>query len=148
MIKVGDLEGRAIYLPNGEIKTVINMTKEWSRAVLKIGVAYKEDVDRVTQVLMALGKALRSDASFGPLILEDLEMLGVDELGESQVTITCFFKTVPSKQWDVAREFRRRIKNRFDALGIEMPFPHRTLYWGAQAGRPVQRGLPEGGGLR
>ena len=144
-----DLEGRVISIPNGEIKAVINMTKEWSRAVLKIGIAYKENVDRVMQVLTELGKALRADASFGQLILEDLQMLGVEELGESQVTIACFFKTVPSKQWDVAREFRRRIKNRFDELGIEMPFPHRTLYWGTKAADGfITPRPPEGGGLR
>lgn len=125
-----DLEGRVIYIPNGEIKAVINMTKEWSRAVFNIGVAYKENVDRVMDVLKELGRELRQDAVFGKLILEDLQMLGVDEFGESQVTLKCFFKTVPIKQWDVAREFRRRVKNRFDELGIEIPFPHRTLYWG------------------
>jgi len=125
-----DMEGRVIYIPNGEIKSVINMTKGWSRAVLNIGVAYKENVDRVMDVLKELGRELRQDAVFGKLILEDLQMLGVEEFGESQVTLKCFFKTVPIKQWDVAREFRRRVKNRFDELGIEIPFPHRTLYWG------------------
>ncbi|MBI3082873.1 MAG: mechanosensitive ion channel family protein [Candidatus Omnitrophica bacterium] len=140
-----DLEGRVIYIPNGEIKAVINMTKEWSRAVFNIGVAYKENVDRVMDVLKELGRELRQDAVFGKLILEDLQMLGVDEFGESQVTIKCFFKTVPIKQWDVAREFRRRVKNRFDELGIEIPFPHRTLYWGApkESAAAEQRGLQQ-----
>ena len=126
-----DMEGRVIYIPKGKMKAVINMTKEWSRAVLNIGVAYKENIDRVMEVLKELGRELRQDPVFSKLILEDLQMLGVEELGESQVTLKCFFKTVPIKQWDVAREFRRRVKNRFDELGIEIPFPHRTLYWGA-----------------
>jgi len=140
-----DLEGRVIYIPNGEIKAVINMTKEWSRAVLNIGVAYKENVDRVMEVLKELGRELRQDPVFGKLILEDLQMLGVEEFGESQVTLKCFFKTVPIKQWDVAREFRRRVKNRFDELGIEIPFPHRTLYWGApkESAATEQRGLQQ-----
>ena len=140
-----DLEGRVIYIPNGEIKAVINMTKEWSRAVFNIGVAYKENVDHVMDVLKELGRQLRQDPVFGKLILEDLQMLGVEEFGESQVTLKCFFKTVPIKQWDVAREFRRRVKNRFDELGIEIPFPHRTLYWGVQkeSVAAAQRGLQQ-----
>lgn len=126
-----DLEGRAIFIPNGEIKAVINMTKEWSRAVFDIGVAYKEDVDKVIEVIKELGKEIRQDPAFGRLILNDLEMLGVDAFGDSQVTIKFMIKTLPIKQWDVAREFRRRLKIRFDELGIEIPFPHRTVYWGA-----------------
>ena len=69
-------------------------------------------------------------AGIGKLILADLEMLGVDDFADSQVTIKFRIKTLPIKQWEVSREFRRRLKNRFDELGIEIPFPHRTLYWG------------------
>ena len=126
-----DLEGRVIYIPNGEIKSVINMTKEWSRALLSIGVAYKENVDHVMDVIKEIGKEMRRDPNFAKLILDDLQMLGVDSFDDSQVTIRCFIKTLPIKQWDVAREFRRRLKNRFDELGIEIPFPHRTIYWGS-----------------
>jgi len=129
--KLRDLEGRVIFIPNGEIKSVINFTADWSRALLNIGVAYKENVDKVMQVIKDLGKEMREDPHFGKLILDDLEMLGVDDFGDSQVTIKFFIKTLPIKQWDVAREFRRRIKNRFDELGIEIPFPHQTLYWGS-----------------
>lgn len=127
-----DAEGRVIYIPNGEIKTVINMTKGWSKAVVNVGVAYKEDVDRVMDVLRNLGQEMQRDPQFGRLILEPVQVLGVDDFGESQVTIKCAIKTIPSKQWDVAREFRRRVKNRFDELSIEIPFPHRTIYWGAR----------------
>jgi len=129
--KLRDLEGRAIYIPNGEIKSVINYTKEWSRALLTIGVAYKENVDKVMEVIKEIGKELREDKYYGRFILADLEMLGVDDFGSSEVTIKFFVKTIPIKQWSVGREFRRRIKNKFDELGIEIPFPHQTIYWGS-----------------
>jgi small conductance mechanosensitive channel len=126
-----DLEGRVVIIPNGEVKTVINFTKEYAHALFDIGVAYKENVDRVIEVIKELGSQMRNDSHFGKLILADLEMFGVDEFADSQVTIKFRIKTLPIKQWEVAREFRRRLKNRFDEEGIEIPFPHRTLYWGA-----------------
>lgn len=122
------LEGNVIFIPNGEIKTVVNLTKEWSRALFDLGIAYKENVDKVIDIIKELGKEIRQDPYFGKLILEDLEMLGVDSFGESSVNLKFMIKTIPIKQWEVAREFRRRIKNRFDELGIEIPFPHRTIY--------------------
>jgi len=128
--KLRDLEGRVIYIPNGEIKTVVNFTQDYSNVVLEVGVAYKEKVDRVMAAIKELGAEMRNDDYFKKLILEDLEMFGVDSFGESQVTIKFRIKTLPIKQWEVAREFRRRLKNRFDELGIEIPFPHRMLYWG------------------
>ncbi len=125
-----NLEGQVIYIPNGEIKTVKNMTKGWSRAVLDIGVAYKENVDRVIQIMKDLGAELRQDAHFGRLMIEDVEVPGLNSFDDSQVTIRCMIKTIPTKQWEVAREFRKRLKSKFDELGIEIPFPHRSLYWG------------------
>ncbi|MCC6759451.1 MAG: mechanosensitive ion channel family protein [Candidatus Omnitrophica bacterium] len=122
-----DAEGRFIVIPNGEVKTVVNLTKDYSRAVLTIGVAYKENVDRVMEVIKQIGKEMRADSHFSRLILEDLEMGGIDDFGESQINIKFRVKTLPSKQGEVAAELRRRIKNRFDELGISMPFPHRTL---------------------
>lgn len=131
MTTLRDMEGKVIYIPNGEIKTVQNFTKDFSRAVLNIGVAYKENVDHVMEVIKEIGVEMRKDEKFGKLITDDLEMLGVDDFAESQVTIKFRIQTLPIKQWEVAREFRRRIKNKFDELGIEIPFPHRTLYLGA-----------------
>lgn len=123
-----DAEGRFIVIPNGEVKTVVNLTKDYSRAVLTIGVAYKENVDRVMDVIKQIGREIRTDQYFSKLILDDLEMFGVDGFGDSQVDIKFRIKTVPSKQAEVARELRRRIKNRFDEVGISIPFPHRTLF--------------------
>jgi len=125
-----DLEGRVHVIPNGSIEVITNMTKEWSRTVLTVGVAYKEDVDRVFEVLREVGQELYEDPEFRPMIVEPLEILGVDNFGDSSVDIKIMMKTKPLKQWTVGRELRRRIKKRFDAEGIEIPFPHRTIYMG------------------
>jgi small-conductance mechanosensitive channel len=79
-------------------------------------------------VLMQLGREMRQDPKFASLILDDPEMLGVDAFGDSAVVIKFFIKTKPIKQWDVKRELLRRIKKKFDELGIEIPFPHRTVF--------------------
>ena len=139
-----DLEGKVHTIPNGEIGIVTNLTKEWARCVLNIGVAYKEDTDHVFEVLRRVGEELAADPEFGELVLEPLEILGIDAFDDSQVTIKCMFKTKPIKQWAVAREFRRRVKKAFDAEGIEIPFPHRTIYMGEaeNKGKLVVQQLP------
>jgi small-conductance mechanosensitive channel len=129
MTVLRDLEGRAHFIPHGQIAIVTNMSHEWSRAVFDIGVAYKENVDRVIEVLLELGRALRADPRYEPLILDGPVMLGVDAFGDSAVVIRFNITTRPLRQWEVKREMLRRIKNRFDELGIEIPFPHRTLYF-------------------
>lgn len=128
MTVLRDLEGRVHFIPNGKIDSVTNMTHGWSRAVFDIGVAYKEDADKVMKVLMELAHDLRNDATIGPMIIDNPEMLGVDAFGDSAVVIKFVIKTRPLKQWAVKRELLRRIKRRFDELGIEIPFPHRTVY--------------------
>ena len=118
-----DLEGIVHTLPNGEINRVSNMTKTWSRALLDIRVAYGENVDRVIEVLADIGRTLREDETWSPLLVEDPEVLGVESFGDAGVVIRTIVKTLPLKQWEVAREFRRRIKRRFDAEGIALSFP-------------------------
>ncbi|MBN2320599.1 MAG: mechanosensitive ion channel family protein [Acidobacteria bacterium] len=125
-----DLQGTVHIFPNGEIKQVSNMTKEFSYAVLDVGVAYKENVDAVMEVLKGIGEETKQDPAFGNLLMEPLEILGVDDFADSQVTIKIRIKTLPLKQWIVGRELRRRIKNTFDARGIEIPFPHVSVYFG------------------
>ncbi len=125
-----DLHGRVHVIPNGQIDTLTNFTKHWSRAVLDINVAYKEDVDEVMTVLEEVAEELQQDKDFKDLIMEPLNILGVEDFSDSAVVIRMFFKTQPFKQWDVAREFRRRVKKTFDDKGIEIPFPHRTIYMG------------------
>jgi len=125
-----DLEGRVHTIPNGEIKVVSNLSKEWSRSVLDLGISYREDIDQVIDLLTQIGKELGSEEPHKSAILEPLKILGVERFGESQIVIRMMVKTVPLKQWDVGRELRRRIKKRFDEKGIEISIPHRVLLWG------------------
>ncbi len=141
-----DLQGVVHVIPNGSIQVLSNLTKSWSKAVLDLGVAYKEDVDRVIRVIQDEAGAMYADPQWRSLIMEEPQVLGVQEFGDSAVVIRLSFKTLPLKQWDVAREFRRRIKKRFDAEGIEIPFPHRTLYWGdSQMPVPAPPAVEPGG---
>ena len=127
MTIIRDLQGTVHFIPNGEIKVASNLTKQWSRAVLEIGVRYEEDVDHVIAVLTEVGRSLADDEVFGKMVLEPPQVLGVEGLTDSQVTIRILAKTLPLKQWEVAREFRRRIKARFDREGIQTPYPHRVV---------------------
>jgi small conductance mechanosensitive channel len=125
-----DLEGRVHTIPNGEIKKVTNLSKEWSRAVVDIGISYREDIDHIITLLSEIGKELANEEPYKSAILEPMEILGVEQFKESEIIIRMIVKTVPLKQWEVSRELRRRIKNRFDEKGIQIPFPHRLLFWG------------------
>ncbi len=130
MVVLRDLAGNVHYVRNGKIDVVTNMTKDYSRYVFDIGVAYREDVDEVIRVVRQVDEELRSDPGFGPDILEPIEILGLDRFADSAVIVKARTKTKPIKQWNVAREFNRRLKKRFDEKGIEIPFPHVTLYMG------------------
>ncbi len=130
MTRLRDVEGSVHFVPNGQASVVTNLTKEWTRATLDVEVAYKERVDRVIAVLKEVGEELGADPEWQPFLLEPVEVPGVQLLGESGVQVRIFFKTQPDQKWNVTRELRRRIKNRFDAEGIEIPFPHRTVYFG------------------
>ena len=139
-----DLEGIVHFVPNGQITTVSNLTHGWSRVVLDIGVAYKEDVDQVMQVITDVGKELRYDPNFRHLILDDLEMLGVDAFTDSAVIIKAIIKTRPLQQWTVKRAMMRRLKKKFDELGIEIPCPHRTIFHRYEGGSPPSSGVEIG----
>ncbi len=133
------LDGTVHVLPNGGIGDLSNMTKDYSYCVLDVGVAYKEDVERVMEVLREVGAALQRDPVHGPLVLEPLDILGVDAFADSAVVIKMRMKTAPVEQWRIGRELRRRIKRAFDERGIEIPFPHLSVYFGA-ASRPFEIG--------
>lgn len=143
-ITLRDFAGVVHIFPNGTITTLSNMTKEWSGFVLDMGVAYKEDTDRVVEVMRQVGEELRQDPIFGDKFVEPIEIVGVDNFADSAVVIRIRIKTRPLEQWNVGREYRRRLKQAFDARGIEIPFPHRTLYMG-EASRPFQVQAPQGG---
>jgi small conductance mechanosensitive channel len=125
-----DLQGKVHTIPNGEIKVVSNLSKEWSRSVLDLGISYREDIDQVIDLLIQIGRELESEEPYKSAILEPLQILGVEKFDESQMVIRMMVKTAPLKQWDVGRELRRRIKIRFDEKGIQLPYPHRVLLWG------------------
>ena len=137
-IKLRDVSGNLHVVPNGVIDKVKNLTKDYSYYVFDIAVAYRENVDEVMGVLQEIAEDLRRDSRFTDDILEPLEMLGVDQFTDSAVIIKCRIKTEPLKQWRVGREMKRRIKNTFDAKGIEIPFPHQTSYWGES-----KKGMPQ-----
>jgi small conductance mechanosensitive channel len=134
-IVLRDLAGVVHVFPNGTINTLSNMTHEWSAYVFDIGVAYKEDTDQVVELMKKVGNELRTDPHFGPLMLDDVEVFGVDKFDDSAVIIKGRLRTQPIKQWDIGREYQRRIKKAFDEAGIEIPFPHRSINFG-EASKP------------
>lgn len=136
-IVLRDLAGVVHIFPNGTINTLSNMTKEWSGYVIDVGVAYKEDTDHVVEVMVRVAEEMRQDPDLGPKILEPIEVFGVDDFADSAVVIKARLKTYPIQQWTVGREYRRRLKKAFDAEGIEIPFPHRSIYMG-EASKPFQ----------
>ena len=135
-------DGVVHVFPNGTISTLSNMTRDFSYYVFDMGVAYKEDTDRVAQVMKDVTEQLRQEEGFAELILEPLEVLGVDKFADSAVVIKARVKTIPIKQWMVGRELNRRFKKKFDELGIEIPFPHQSIYFG-EASKPIQIRLDE-----
>jgi len=141
MTVLRDLAGNVHYVPNGEITVVTNMTKEFSRYVFDIGVAYRENVDEVIDVIKRIDDELRNDPDYKDDILEPIEVFGLDQFANSAIVIKARTTTKPIKQWRVAREFNRRLKNAFDERDIEIPFPHVTLYMGEdkQGGAPPLR---------
>ena len=129
------LDGTVHIIQNGAINELSNMTKGFSQYVIDVGVAYKEDTDRVTEVLKEVGAKLQEDPTYADKILAPLEILGVDDFADSAVIIKIRIKTAPIHQWTVGRELRRRIKKAFDEQGIEIPFPHLSVYFG-EASKP------------
>jgi len=128
-IRLRDVSGNLHVVPNGAIDKVKNLTKDYSYSLFDIGVAYRENPDEVMGILQEIAGDLRRDSRFADDILEPLEMLGVDQFKDSAVMIKCRIKTEPHKQWRVGREMNRRIRNTFEAKGIEIPFPYQPSYW-------------------
>ena len=130
MTIIRDFNGNVHYIPNGSIDVVTNMTKDYSRYLFEIGVAYREDVDEVIEVIKEVDGELRKDPDFRDDILEPIEIFGLDEFADSALIIKARTTTKPLKQWRIKREFNKRLKKKFDQMDIEIPFPHRTLYIG------------------
>ena len=123
-----DLDGYVHYVPNGIIDVTTNLTQQFSQVVIDVGIAYKEDVDRALEVLGDELRSLAVDPEWSDRVIEEPQILGVNALGDSAVTLRAVIKVGADDRWLVKREALRRIKNRFDADGIEIPFPHRTVY--------------------
>ena len=131
--RLRDLSGTVWYVPNGEILRVGNMSQNWSRAVVDVGVGYGEDLARVKRVLQDVAHDLWDDEDFKGVIIEEPEVTGVEALAPDAVTLRVLLKTAPMQQWSVARELRQRVKARFDHEGIEIPLPQRVV-WHRQDG--------------
>ncbi|RIH85323.1 mechanosensitive ion channel family protein [Calidithermus roseus] len=123
-----DLQGRVHFIPNSQVTQVTVMSRDWARSVEDISVAYDEDVDRALEVIRDEAERLFNDPQWQEKFTQAPEVLGVERLGESGVVIRVLLSTKPKEQWAVGREFRRRIKIRFDQENIEIPFPQ-TKVW-------------------
>lgn len=135
-----DTYGAVHVVPNGEIKIVSNLTKTWSRAVLDLNISHRQNIDQAVATLENIAAEFQADPEYAALLLEKPEVLGVENVTEAGVVVRMTAKTLPLKQWDVARELRKRIHQRFAAEGIEIPYPTMTVYWGdgqAPAGSPT-----------
>ncbi|NCO80332.1 mechanosensitive ion channel family protein [bacterium] len=123
-----DLDGIVHHVPNGEIKKASNLSKQFARVNLNIGISYKENLDKVIGVINKVGKELAEDPQWKDLILKPPQFLRVDDFGESAMIIKILGETKPLKQWDVTGELRKRIKTTFDKEGIEIPFRQITIH--------------------
>ncbi len=128
MTTLRDLDGDLHYIPHGEIKTVTNLSKKFSRINLNIGVGYGSDINKVISIVNKVGKELTDDKEWSTSILSAPKFLRVDDLGDSAVVIKVIGDTKPSQQWAVAGEMRKRLYEAFNESDIEIPFPQRTVH--------------------
>ncbi|MDO9244781.1 MAG: mechanosensitive ion channel family protein [Rhodocyclaceae bacterium] len=129
-LRLRDFEGSVHYVPNGLITTVTNKSRGFAQALVEVGIAYRENVDEAFEAMRAVGAEMRACTKFGDKILEDVEIVGVENWADSAVTLRCRLKVRPLEQWNVRREFLRRLKMAFEARGIQIPYPHLTVYAG------------------
>ena len=130
-VRLRDMDGHVHYVPNGEIKLVTNRTREYATPVIDVGIAYREDPDEALQVMREVAAELRADPAWKERIVDDLEVIGVDRWGDSAVLLRARIRVMPPiQQWNVRREYLKRLKKAFDSHGIEIPFPHLTVYPG------------------
>ena len=127
--QIRTLDGEVITIGHSSFDQVINYTKNWSRLNLGITVAYNTDLDKAIKVIEAVAFELLQDPQWQSKILEQPKMLGVDDFGDNSITIRLLIKTKPKKQWEVGREYRRRLKIAFDRSGISIPFPQRSIWF-------------------
>ena len=128
LVALRDWDGKVHYIRNGMISVVTNYTRDFAYAIAEIGVAYKEKVDNVIQVVIDVVNNELKKGECGQYVIGDVEVWGLDSFGDSAIKLKFRIKTKTYFQWKVRREFNRLVKNKFDELGIEIPFPQRTLH--------------------
>ncbi len=129
-VRLRDYDGNVHFIPNGLITTVKNFSRDYAQSVIDVGIAYRENVDDAFAVMREVASGMRADEVYGPKLLADLEIAGVERWDDSAVVLRCRFKVAPLEQWSVRREYLRRLKHAFDERGIEIPYPHLTVYAG------------------
>ena len=128
-VRLRDLEGHVHFVPNGDITVVTNRTREYATAVIEVGIAYREDPEQAFAVMRKVADAMRAEPEWRDRMVADLEVLGVDKLGDSAVVLRARLRVVPPiQQWNVKREFLKRLKKAYDERGIEIPFPQLTIH--------------------
>lgn len=140
-IVLRDVSGTFHVFPNGAVTSLSNMTRDWSAYVFDVGIAYEADADRAMRVMQEVAAEMKIDSHYQTSIREDLEVFGIDQWGDSSVVIKARFKTEPGRQWEVGREYWRRLKRAFDDEGIEIPYPHRTIFFGEKSAPLRMRSL-------
>ncbi|CAH1905104.1 Small conductance mechanosensitive channel [Candidatus Nitrotoga sp. HW29] len=129
-ILLRDFEGSVHFIPNGLITTVTNKSRGYAYAVIDVNIAYRESIDEAFDVMRKVGSEMRASVEYAAKMIEDIDIAGVQDWADSAVVLRCRFKVIPLEQWGVRREFLRRLKEAFDARGIEIPYPHVTMYVG------------------
>lgn len=126
-VKLRDTDGTVHFIPNGSITLVSNQSRDYSHALIDVGVAYRENLDKVYEVMRQVGTDMLNEANYRDIIVEPMEIIGVENLADSAVIIRCRFKTQPLEHVNVRREFLYRVKKAFDLAGIEIPYPQMTI---------------------
>jgi moderate conductance mechanosensitive channel len=136
--KLRDVNGIVWHVPNGQILRVGNMSQQWARALLDVSVAYDTDIEMAQRVIKGVADGLWRDADWVGQILEEPEVWGVEMFGPDSIDIRLVVKTLPSQQFKILRELRKRLKAAFDEHGIEIPFPQRTVWVRRDAGSSIE----------
>jgi len=135
-VRLRDFDGHVHFVPNGEIKVVSNRTRSFAYAAVDVGVGYGVDIDQAFAVMREVGQAMRADTQWKGRIVDEIDILGVERLDNSAVMLRCRLKVVPAiEQWNVKREFLKRLKLAFDERGIEIPFPQLMVHTAPPSGR-------------
>lgn len=128
MTQLRDLEGTVHHVPHGEIKIVSNLSKEFARVNLNVGISYSSNIEHVEKIVNRVGKELAEDSKWKEKIIKAPEFVRIDKFGDSAIDIKIIGETRPLEQWGVVGELRKRIKIAFDKEGIEIPLPQRVIH--------------------